>query len=65
MLTPALWTMRLDSLDGAAPGLGRGAFAATAIDFFIAEIGDKIQFATLGLTAAYSTLASVIAGTTC
>jgi putative Ca2+/H+ antiporter (TMEM165/GDT1 family) len=40
------------------------AFAATAIAFFIAEMGDKTQFATVALAAAYSNLAAVVAGTT-
>jgi len=64
MLAMALWTLRPDKLDDEPPGLMRGAFTATTIAFFIAEIGDKTQIATVGLAAAYPALAAVIAGTT-
>ena len=40
------------------------AFVATLIAFFIAEIGDKTQVATVALAAGYSSLAAVVAGTT-
>jgi putative Ca2+/H+ antiporter (TMEM165/GDT1 family) len=42
----------------------RGVFMATLIAFFIAEIGDKTQVATVALAAAYSSLAAVVTGTT-
>ena len=42
----------------------RGAFVATVVAFFIAEIGDKTQIATLALAAAYPDLLAVVAGTT-
>ena len=48
----ALWTLKPDTLDdddGALPA--RGAFVATTIAFFIAEIGDKTQVATVLLAA--------------
>jgi Ca2+/H+ antiporter, TMEM165/GDT1 family len=38
---------------------------ATLIAFFIAEIGDKTQIATLALAAGYSNLIAIVAGTTC
>ena len=41
-----------------------GAFMATTIAFFIAEIGDKTQVATVLLAAKYSPLWQVVAGTT-
>ncbi len=41
-----------------------GAFLTTAIAFFIVEMGDKTQIATIALAAKYSTLAAVVAGTT-
>ena len=64
MLAMALWTLRPDRLeDGAAVG-GRGAFLATLVAFFVAEIGDKTQVATVALAAGYSSLAAVVAGTT-
>jgi putative Ca2+/H+ antiporter (TMEM165/GDT1 family) len=37
---------------------------ATLVAFFIAEIGDKTQIATIALAAAYDNLAAVVAGTT-
>jgi putative Ca2+/H+ antiporter (TMEM165/GDT1 family) len=43
----------------------RQVFIATVVAFFIAEIGDKTQIATVALVAAYSTLLLVVAGTTC
>src|SRR5580658_8415462 len=65
MVLMALWTLKPDTLDesGAAPRRA-SAFVATLIAFFIAEIGDKTQIATLALAAAYSNLAAVVAGTT-
>jgi Ca2+/H+ antiporter, TMEM165/GDT1 family len=64
MLAMALWTLKPDRLaDGAAIDR-RGAFLATLTAFFIAEIGDKTQIATLALAAGYATLGAVVAGTT-
>jgi putative Ca2+/H+ antiporter (TMEM165/GDT1 family) len=61
----ALWTLRPDRLD-AQPGAGRGlgAFAATLIAFFLVEIGDKTQLATIALAARYHSVVAVTAGTT-
>jgi Ca2+/H+ antiporter, TMEM165/GDT1 family len=65
MILMALWTLKPDTLDGTPTGAKRkGAFLATLITFFIAEIGDKTQIATLALAAAYSNLLAVVAGTT-
>ncbi len=64
MLGMALWTLRPDRLDGAAAVGRRGVFLATLIAFFIAEIGDKTQVATVALAAGYSSLAAVVLGTT-
>ena len=64
-LAVALWTLKPDSLDddgGALPA--RGAFIATTVAFFVAEIGDKTQVATVLLAARYSPMWEVIAGTT-
>ncbi|GAB2614644.1 TMEM165/GDT1 family protein [Novilysobacter erysipheiresistens] len=64
-LAVALWTLKPDSLDDDGSGLpARGAFLATTVAFFIAEIGDKTQVATVLLAARYSPLWEVIAGTT-
>ncbi|MBW0148208.1 TMEM165/GDT1 family protein [Marinobacter arenosus] len=44
--------------------LGMGAFLATSIMFFLAEIGDKTQIATVVLAARYTETLWVILGTT-
>ncbi len=66
MIGMALWTLKPDKLDeDAKPSGAMGAFLATLTSFFIAEIGDKTQIATLALAAAYpSSLLFVVAGTT-
>jgi len=60
----ALWTLKPDKLDTDAPLPAHGAFAATVVAFFLAEIGDKTQVATVLLAAKYSPLWQVVAGTT-
>ncbi len=64
MIGMALWALRPDSLRQDARPRSAGAFAATLVAFFVAEIGDKTQLATMALAAAYSNLAEVVAGTT-
>ena len=65
MIAMALWSLKPDTLDESSPGgTRRGAFLATLVTFFIAEIGDKTQIATVALAAAYSNLLAVVAGTT-
>ncbi len=65
MIAMALWTLKPDTLgETAASGKRRGAFLATLLTFFVAEIGDKTQIATVALAAAYSNLFTVVAGTT-
>jgi Ca2+/H+ antiporter, TMEM165/GDT1 family len=64
MLAMALWTLKPDRLDNGTAVDRRGAFLATLIAFFCAEIGDKTQIATLALAAGYANLGAVIAGTT-
>jgi Ca2+/H+ antiporter, TMEM165/GDT1 family len=66
MIGMAVWTLKPDTLEEGSVGVRRtSAFVATTIAFFIAEIGDKTQIATVALAAAYSNLAAVVAGTTC
>jgi putative Ca2+/H+ antiporter (TMEM165/GDT1 family) len=65
MIAMALWTLKPDKLDEQQGEVsGAGAFVTTLIAFFIAEIGDKTQIATLALAAAYSNLLAVVTGTT-
>jgi Ca2+/H+ antiporter, TMEM165/GDT1 family len=64
MVAMALWVLRADTLAGRKEVGNRSAFIATLASFFIAEIGDKTQLATMALAAAYPNLAAVVAGTT-
>ena len=65
MVAMALWTLKPDKLDERDAEPRRGsAFVATLIAFFVAEIGDKTQIATMALAAAYASLVAVVAGTT-
>ena len=65
-LAVAAWTLKPDHADEseAARGAGRGVLVATIIAFFLAEMGDKTQIATVVLAAHYPPLWQVIAGTT-
>lgn len=61
----ALWLLIPDKDDAEdSQLLGLGAFMATTIMFFIAEIGDKTQIATVVLAARYDETFWVIVGTT-
>ena len=59
------WTLIPDTLDDidASPPRG-GAFVTTAIAFFIVEIGDKTQIATVALGARFDSVLAVTVGTT-
>jgi Ca2+/H+ antiporter, TMEM165/GDT1 family len=60
-----LWTLKPDTLDEDSETLpARGAFIATVIAFFLAEIGDKTQIATVVLAAKSPLLWPVVMGTT-
>jgi Ca2+/H+ antiporter, TMEM165/GDT1 family len=63
----AVWMLIPDQLEdggeaGQAPRLG--VFGTTVLAFFLAEMGDKTQIATVMLAAQYQDLFSVVAGTT-
>jgi putative Ca2+/H+ antiporter (TMEM165/GDT1 family) len=65
MLAMAASTLIPDKIDEKEQARSRhGVFVTTLICFFLAEIGDKTQIATMALAAAYSNLAAVVAGTT-
>jgi putative Ca2+/H+ antiporter (TMEM165/GDT1 family) len=61
----AAWALIPDKLDddGAKPARF-GAFATTLVAFFLAEMGDKTQLATVALGAKYASLSMVVLGTT-
>jgi len=61
----ALWTLIPDKLDEDEAKLARfGVFGTTLVAFFLAEMGDKTQVATVALAAQYQAIVSVVAGTT-
>jgi len=61
-----LWTLMPDKFeDDDAPAVSpRGAFLTTLVAFFIVEMGDKTQLATVALGAQFHNVALVAAGTT-
>ena len=59
------WTLIPDKFDEDEAKLVRlGVFTTTLIAFFLAEMGDKTQIATVALAAQYQNLIAVVAGTT-
>jgi Ca2+/H+ antiporter, TMEM165/GDT1 family len=62
----ALWTLRADVDDDspAVRGSARSAFIAATLAFFLAEIGDKTQIATVLLAARFDALPMVVIGAT-
>ncbi len=62
----AVWTLIPDEIeeDEAKLARGFGVFGATAVTFFLAEMGDKTQIATVALAAHYGTPVPVVIGTT-
>ena len=62
----ALWTLVPDKLEEEEASRGRrfGPFLATLIAFFLAEMGDKTQIATVMLAAQYPHFLMVVLGTT-
>lgn len=59
----ALWALRPDQLD-APPRTLHGVLVSSLVAFFIAEIGDKTQLATIALAARFDSLVVVTLGTT-
>lgn len=64
-LLMAGWTLIPDKLDEGDTKLARyGVFLTTLIAFFLAEMGDKTQVATVALAAQFHSFFWVVAGTT-
>ncbi|MEZ0391735.1 MAG: TMEM165/GDT1 family protein [Pseudobdellovibrionaceae bacterium] len=59
-----LWILKPDQQDENLPVGHWGAFLTTTVAFFLAEMGDKTQLATLALGARYQDLFSVTFGST-
>jgi putative Ca2+/H+ antiporter (TMEM165/GDT1 family) len=62
----AAWMLIPDKLDddaGASRKVG-GVFVTTTVLFFLVEIGDKTQIATVALAARFESLVAVVMGTT-
>ena len=60
-----LWALKPDTLDEEPRLHPAGAFVTTTIAFFLAEMGDKTQFATIALGAQFQgALIAVVVGTT-
>ena len=62
----AVWMLVPDKIDDeAVDGRQRfGVFGTTVLAFFLAEMGDKTQIATVALAARYTDLVAVVTGTT-
>lgn len=59
-----LWTLRGDTLDGEDQKVRFSPFWTVAIAFFLAEMGDKTQLATVALAAKYNSIIMIWLGTT-
>ena len=62
----AIWTMIPDKIDEDETQIAKrfGVFGATLVTFFLAEMGDKTQIATIAMAAHYPNPLWVVAGTT-
>jgi putative Ca2+/H+ antiporter (TMEM165/GDT1 family) len=64
-LSVAVWALFPDKYESGGNGMNRaGAFLSTLSAFFLAEIGDKTQIATIGLAARFEAFYPVVMGTT-
>lgn len=59
----ALWPDKEPDQDARPPRFG--VFVTTLVAFFLVEMGDKTQIATVALAARFDSLAAVVIGTTC
>jgi len=62
----AIWTLIPDKIEEEQTQIAKkwGVFGATLITFFLAEMGDKTQIATVALAANYAAPVMVVIGTT-
>ncbi len=62
----AVWTLIPDKIEEEETQIAKhlGVFGATLITFFLAEMGDKTQIATIAMAAHYANALLVVAGTT-
>ncbi|MDN3544918.1 TMEM165/GDT1 family protein [Kinneretia asaccharophila] len=63
----AIWTLIPDKLDEEEEGGGKlklGVLGTTIVAFFLAEMGDKTQIATVAMAAQFKAFWAVVAGTT-
>jgi putative Ca2+/H+ antiporter (TMEM165/GDT1 family) len=62
----AIWTLIPDEIEEEETAVAQrfGVFGATLITFFLAEMGDKTQIATVALAAHYQAAVIIVAGTT-
>jgi Ca2+/H+ antiporter, TMEM165/GDT1 family len=62
----AIWTLIPDKIEDEETQIARrfGVFGATLITFFLAEMGDKTQIATVAMAAHYAAPLLVVIGTT-
>ncbi len=65
-LAMAVWTLIPDEIEEEETMVAQhlGVFGATLITFFLAEMGDKTQIATVAMAAHYATPLTVVLGTT-
>jgi len=59
-----LWTLKPDTLEETKGPSGFGPFLTTVVLFFLAEMADKTQLATVALAARYQSVVLVTVGTT-
>jgi putative Ca2+/H+ antiporter (TMEM165/GDT1 family) len=62
----AIWTLIPDKIEDEEAQFAQrlGVFGATLVTFFLAEMGDKTQIATVAMAAHYATPVMVVIGTT-